>query len=118
MAFRLRRPVILAFDAVVQELPAERGQDQAASNADNGERDAEEYEQMNMDPARSRTLLIATRRASAVRSASVQEDVRARKIGAVPTGFRIGNNPAKTSRNALAKAVIAEKVYTKTRKSA
>jgi hypothetical protein len=30
----------------VQERPAERDQDQAASNSDNGESDAEEYEEM------------------------------------------------------------------------
>ena len=112
MDSRLRRALILEFDAVVQELPAERDQDQAASNAGVMPKNTSTCEPINMDPARSRTLLIATRRASAVRSPSVQEDVRARKIGAVPIGFRIGNNPAKTSRKALAKAVIIEK-YTR-----
>jgi hypothetical protein len=66
-------------------------------------------EPINIDPARSRTLLIATRRASTLRSSSVQEDVKARKIGAVPIGFKIGNNPANTSGKALAKAVITRR---------
>ncbi len=38
----------------MQELPAERDQDQAARNADDRERDAEEHQQMRTDEHRPR----------------------------------------------------------------
>jgi len=55
-------------------------------------------------------LLIATRPARALRSASVRNRVRPRKSGALPTGLMMGNRVAKQSRNVLAKLFIRDPV--------